>query len=208
MKIINILTVLGILAFSPTNACENCGCRSQSSNKASHTHSDNTTTNNIYAQKSNIQWKAAKIGGEHEGNIEIRSGHLHFENERLVSGKVEIDMASITCTDLEGSYKEQLEKHLNSGDFFDTKKHPISYIEILECDYKGYGKYNISSEITIKNITQKIQFIANVKNGIASANLVLDRSKFDVRYGSGSFFSDLGDNLIYDEFELKIKMIY
>ena len=83
MKIINILTVLGILAFSPTNACENCGCRSQSSNKASHTHIDNTTTNNINAQKSDIQWKATKIGGEHEGNIEIRSGHLHFENETL-----------------------------------------------------------------------------------------------------------------------------
>tara|TARA_Y100001978_G_C23652641_1_gene414255 strand:+ start:510 stop:1142 length:633 start_codon:yes stop_codon:yes gene_type:complete len=197
-----------ILNITPSQACKNCGCRAKSNNTTEHTHNANTTTNDIYAQKSKVLWKAAKVGGEHEGNIAIRSGHLHFEDEKLVSGKVDIDMQSIVCTDLEGNYKKQLENHLNSADFFDTKNHPTSTIEIIECKYKGYNKYEIVSKVTIKGITQDVVFAATVKNGVASANIKLDRAKFDVRYGSGSFFSDLGDNLIYDEFELDVNMTY
>ena len=207
-KSIYFSILLTILSFMPAFACENCGCRADSNKKTTHIHSENTTTNDIYAQKSEILWKASKVGGTHEGNISIRSGHLHFEENKLVSGKVNIDMNSIFCTDLDGKYKEQLEKHLNSSDFFDTSKHPISSIEILECKYKGYGKYDIISEITIKGITNTEKFTASIKDGRASAEIILDRAKYDVRYGSGSFFSDLGDNLIYDEFELNINLIY
>ena len=207
-KYLILLLSAMLLNITPSQACKNCGCRAKSNNTTEHTHSPNSTTNDIYAQKSEVIWKASKVGGDHEGEIAIRSGHLHFEDKRLISGKVDIDMQSIVCTDLEGNYKDQLEKHLNSSDFFDTKKHPISSIELIECSYKGYGKYEIDSKITIKGITQDVTFTATVKNGVASADLTLDRSKFDVRYGSGSFFSDLGDNLIYDEFELNIRMTY
>ena len=165
-------------------------------------------TNNIYSQKSSVKWKATKVGGEHEGDITIRSGHLHFEDEKLVSGQVEIDMQSINCTDLSGSYKDKLESHLNSSDFFDTKKHPISSIDLLSCKYVGNNKYKIKAEMTIKDITKDIEFEATLKDGKANAKVVIDRSEFDVRYGSGSFFSDLGDNLIYDDFELVINMVY
>ena len=207
-KILSLSILITMSSFMPSFACENCGCRASSNKKTTHSHNENTTKSDIYAQKSEVLWKASKVGGEHEGTIAIRSGHLHFENKKLVSGKVDIDMKSITCTDLSGSYKEQLERHLNSSDFFDTEKHSISSIEILECKYKGYGKYDIKSDVTIKGITNQVDFSASVRNGIASADIKLNRAKFDVKYGSGTFFSDLGDNLIYDEFELKIRMTY
>ncbi|RPG59886.1 MAG: YceI family protein [Flavobacteriales bacterium TMED191] len=207
-KFIYFSILLTILSFMPSFACENCGCRADSNKKTSHIHNKNITTSDIYAQKSTIVWKASKVGGTHEGNIAIRSGHLHFEENKLVSGKVNIDMNSIFCTDLEGTYKEQLEKHLKSADFFDTNKHHIASIDILECKHKGYGKYDIISEITIKGITNTEEFTASVKDGKASAEITLDRAKYDVRYGSGSFFSNLGNNLIYDEFELKINLTY
>ena len=38
------------------------------------------------------------------------------------------------------------------------------------------------------------------------AEIVIDRSKYDVRYGSGSFFDDLGDKTIYDDFTLTVKL--
>ena len=85
-------------------------------------------------------------------------------------------MNSIFCTDLDGTYKEQLEKHLKSTDFFETNKHPISSIEILECKYKGYSKYDIISEITIKGITNTEEFTAKIKDGRASAEITLDLS--------------------------------
>ena len=200
------ILILSLLSFSYTFACGTCGCRAPKKDK--HKHSENAVTNNIYSQKSSVKWKATKVGGEHEGDITIRSGHLHFEDEKLVSGQVEIDMQSINCTDLSGSYKDKLEDHLNSSDFFDTEKHPVSSIDLLSCKYVGNNKYKIKAEMTIKDITKDIEFEAILKDGKANAKVVIDRSEFDVRYGSGSFFSDLGDNLIYDDFELVINMVY
>ena len=210
MKNKNIyLTILfGLLLSFQSFACDKCGCRAESNKITTHTHNSNTTTNDIYAQKSQVKWKANKVGGEHEGNVEIRAGHLHFENKKLVSGTVDIDMNSINCTDLKDSYKDQLENHLKSEDFFDSENHPIATMELLECKYKGYGKYDINADVTIKGITNAENFSATVKNGIASAKIIIDRSKYDVKYGSDSFFSNLGDNMIYDEFELDVSITY
>ena len=41
----------------------------------------------------------------------------------------------------------------------------------------------------------------------ATAEIELDRSEFDVKYGSGSFFDGLGDKLIYDDFNLTIELV-
>jgi len=204
--IFKLTFILTFSMFTISSACGTCGCKAKKND--THSHNDKTMTNDIYSQKSNVKWKATKIGGEHEGNITVKSGHLHFEDDKLVSGLVEIDMQSIVCTDLSGSYKNKLENHLNSADFFNTTKNPTSSIELIECSYKGNNQYEIKAAITIKDITENISFVADVNDGTASAKITVDRSKFDVRYGSGSFFSDLGDNLIYDDFELEVNLAY
>ena len=204
--IFNLTFISTLLIFTSSLACGTCGCRANKKN--AHSHNEKSIKKDVLAAKSNVIWKASKIGGEHEGNIFLKEGHLHFEDDKLVSGKIEIDMNTISCTDLSGTYKNKLETHLNSPDFFDTKKFPVSSIELIKCQEIGNKEYKINAEITIKDITKEIQFTAELLDGTASANIILDRSEFDVRYGSGTFFSDLGDNLIYDDFELNIRMFY
>ena len=55
----------------------------------------------------------------------------------------------------------------------------------------------------IKKISIEVTKIKNV----FTANLDIDRSKYNVRYGSNSFFDSLGDAAIDDIFKLNIKLI-
>ena len=118
-------------------------------------------------------------------------------------------MTTIACTDLEGEWKEKLEGHLKSDDFFGVNNFPVAKFEITKVAAKGTpGDYKITGNLTIKETTKEIKFYANVSQdggkNVAKADIKIDRSEFNVRYGSGSFFDNLGDKTIYDEFDLSI----
>ncbi|MFM8917862.1 MAG: YceI family protein, partial [Bacteroidota bacterium] len=125
-------------------------------------------------------------------------------------------MASIVCNDLEGGSKAKLEGHLKSDDFFAVKNHPTATFEIssmtpISGAKAGAPNFTVTGKMTIKGITKDMNFPASVNfsgsNMIATADVVIDRSKFDVRYGSKSFFADIGDKAIYDEFTMKFKLV-
>lgn len=163
-------------------------------------------------EKSTITWKGYKVTGQHAGTVNLKSGDLEFNGDQLAGGSFAIDMTSITVTDLKGEYKGKLEGHLKSPDFFGVDKHPTATFVITRVIPKGTpGDYKVIGNMTIKNITKEIKFFANVKNvngqKVAKADLVIDRSDYDVRYGSGSFFDNLGDKTIYDEFDISIEMV-
>jgi polyisoprenoid-binding protein YceI len=159
-------------------------------------------------EKSKIIWKGYKVTGEHTGTINLKSADLEMEEGNLTGGSFVIDMASITCTDLEGKYKGKLEGHLKSADFFGVEEHPTANFKITKVVSRGTpGDYKVVGNLTIKNITKEIKFMVNINESIAKATLKIDRSDFDVRYGSGSFFDKLGDKTIYDEFDLAIEMV-
>ena len=207
MKAIRILTLL-ILSFSiniNVLACKSCGC---SANKESHTHSEKSITKDVIISNSSVKWLAKKVTGSHEGNVAISDAHLHFEDDMLTGGNIKIDMNSINCTDLVGEPKEQLEGHLLSDDFFGTKYYPTAELEIINAEKISNDSYKIKGVIEIKGVKQNIIFKANIKNGIAKADLVIDRTKFNVKYGSGTFFENLGDKMIYDEFNLSVVIAY
>ena len=204
LKVLSLLISFSLVSFS-SYACKSCGC---SANKAVHSHSKNSIKKDVKTSKSTVKWTGKKFTGSHEGNIEIKDAHLHFENETLTGGNVVMDMSSIICTDLEGEQKEQLEGHLKSDDFFGVKKFPTANLEILSTTKLSKNKYKINGVIEIKGIKKEINFNADIQNGLAKADIVIDRSEFDVRYGSGSFFDNLGDNVIYDEFNLSVAIYY
>ena len=204
LKILSLLISFSLISFS-SYACKGCGC---STNKSVHSHSKNSIKKDVKTSKSTVKWTGKKFTGSHEGNIEIKDAHLHFENETLTGGNVVMDMSSIICTDLEGEQKEQLEGHLKSDDFFGVKKFPTANLEILSTTKLSKNKYKINGVIEIKGIKKEINFNADIQNGLAKADIVIDRSEFDVRYGSGSFFDNLGDNVIYDEFNLSVAIYY
>ena len=45
-----------------------------------------------------------------------------------------------------------------------------------------------------------------VSEDSATAKLKIDRTKFDIKYGSASFFDGLKDRAIYDEFDLNVNL--
>ena len=207
MKTIRILTLLTLPLTINLNvfACKSCGC---SASNESHTHSEKSITKDVVLSNSSVKWLAKKVTGSHEGGVTISDAHLHFEDDMLTGGNVKINMNSINCTDLVGEPKEQLEGHLLSDDFFGTKYYPTAELEIVKAQKISTDTYKIEGIIEIKGVKQDIAFDANIKNGIAKADLVIDRSKFNVKYGSGTFFENLGDKMIYDEFNLSVVIAY
>ncbi|GAB4244604.1 MAG: YceI family protein [Ekhidna sp.] len=166
----------------------------------------------VNVDESTVEWVGKKVTGQHNGTIQLQGGRLEMDdNGNLTGGIFTIDMSSITCLDLSGEYKGKLEGHLKSDDFFGVEKYPTSTFTITKAVPQGPGKYKIVGNITIKGTTEEIQFPANVevKDGkvTATADITIDRSKFDVRYGSGSFFDNLGDKTIYDNFDLSVKLV-
>ena len=155
--------------------------------------------------ESNIIWKGKKILGTHTGTINLKEGFLEMEGDILIGGKFIVDMTSITVTDLEGEYKGKLEGHLKSDDFFGIKNHPTATLLVNKATKNG-NIYDVTGDITIKGITHPIYFEIEMGSTAATANLIIDRTKFGIRYGSGSFSDDLGDKAISDKFTLDVNL--
>ena len=162
----------------------------------------------VNTSKSTVKWKGEKVTGFHEGIISIKTANLTFDNDVLTGGEVIIDMSTINCTDLSGPYKNKLEEHLNSDDFFNVLDYPVSKLKITKCTKVNENKYNVVADLTIKEITKSVEFETELINNVATANLNIDRTKFDIKYSSESFFKNLGDKMIYDNFNLTVNINY
>ncbi len=171
------------------------------------------TTMRVDTLNSSVQWTGYKVTGQHNGVVNIKSGALTYNEKGFFNGGTfEIDMTTIKCLDLQGDMAGKLEGHLKSDDFFGTANFPSAKYVITKVIPRGKpGEYKIVGNLTIKNTTKEVKFDANLKEEaggkiVATGDIKLDRSEFDVRYGSGSFFDGLGDKTIYDEFDLKVKL--
>lgn len=166
----------------------------------------------IKPEASNIEWYAEKVTGTHNGNVQLKKGMITLENNEFTGGEFVVDMNSIKVTDITGQSAAKLEGHLKSADFFGVEAHPEARFVVTNVSKKANGEFNteVKGNLTIKNITHSITFPARVEiqngNFAAYGEMVVDRSKYEVRYGSSSFFDDLGDKAIYDEFTMKISI--
>ncbi|MFH6984273.1 YceI family protein [Marinoscillum luteum] len=165
----------------------------------------------VDTKASTVEWLGKKVTGQHNGLVNLKEGSFEFKDGVLTGGTFTVDMTTIVDSDMTGEYKDKLEGHLKSDDFFGVAKYPTSVFTITKAVPQGPGKYKVVGNITIKGKTEEIQFPATLeeKDGkvTGTASLTIDRSKFDVRYGSGSFFDDLGDKTIYDDFELTVNIV-
>lgn len=156
----------------------------------------------IKTDRSSVVWKGYKVTGSHKGSISLKSGHLIFNEGKLVGGEFLMDMTSLENTDLEGEYKQKLEGHLKSEDFFAVEKFPTAGLVFTKVKSTGKNLYEVTANLTIKNNTKSITFEMSIYGSKATANLKIDRTDYGVKYGSVSFFDDLKDKAIYDEFDL------
>ena len=162
---------------------------------------------------STIMWEGAKPTGKHHGTIKLSSGTVHLNNGNIEAGEFVIDMNSITDEDLEGDDKANLEAHLKGtvegkeGDFFNVKEYPTAKFEMT-----GIENNVVKGNLTIKDKTNAIEFPATVtmegdKMMLKSENFEIDRTKWDVNYGSKSVFPNLGDKFINDAMKITVSLV-
>lgn len=166
----------------------------------------------INPSESKVMWTGYKVTGEHTGTINFNKGSIDLKGGKLIGGTFSIDMASIETTDLEGEYAGKLNGHLKSDDFFGVANHPYATLTITKVASRGEnGAYRVTGNLTIKKITKEVKFNLDIdgKRGMmnGTTDLKIDRSEFNIKYGSGSFFDNLGDKTIYDEFDLEIHFV-
>ena len=166
----------------------------------------NSDEKEVSITKSSVTWKGYKVTGSHTGTIALKSGSLSFEDSKLVGGAFVMDMNSIACTDLEGVYKGKLEGHLKSDDFFGVENNPTARLVFTNVTAGDKGVYTVKGDSTIKGKTNSILFDLTVNEHNATTTLKINRAKYDVKYGSTSFFEGLKDKAIYDEFDLQVNL--
>jgi len=165
-------------------------------------------TYTVDAAKSTITWLGKKVTGSHNGTISLKSGSLIVDGKNVTGGSFVIDMASIK--DADGS--EKLEGHLKADDFFGSAKFPTSTFVITKVAGSG-ANLTVTGNLTIKGIVKPLTFPATVTtngDGTVSAlagKITVDRTKYDIRYGSKSFFDSIGDKAIDDNFEISVKLV-
>ncbi len=169
----------------------------------------------INLDKSKVEWVGKKITGQHNGEIKIAKGEITATNGSVNGGNITIDMNTITCLDLQGEWAEKLVGHLKSDDFFSVEKHATSTFTIksvtpIKEAKAGTNNVTVNGNLTIKGITQEIEFPAILEirgsNLVANGEAKIDRTKFDIKYGSSNFFEGLGDKAIDNEFLVKFKI--
>ena len=161
----------------------------------------------IDVQSSSVEWAAGKIvGGDHNGTIGINKGSIVFEDDQIKSGSVALDMTSMANTDLSPEYGAKLMGHLKSVDFFDVASHPMATLVINEASSFKKNKATVQASANIKGITKPLEFEVKRTGSAYEATIEIDRSQFDVRYGSNSFFDNLGDQAIRDIFVMTVHL--
>lgn len=206
---ITLLTFIAVGAFSCKNAEKENETALEEVSEATAMASEYT----VDAAASQIMWEGAKPTGTHHGTIKIASGTVHLNEGKVEAGNFVIDMNSINDEDLEGEQKANLEAHLKGtvegkeGDFFNVKEFPTATFEMI-----GIENNMVKGNLTIKNKTNAIEFPATVtmegdKMMLKSEAFEIDRTKWDVNYGSKSIFPNLGDKFINDAMKITVSLV-
>ena len=160
----------------------------------------------ILSAQSNIEWVGKKVTGAHNGTIAVKEGDLILNDGKLTGGNFTIDTTSIKILDVtDPATNAQFFGHLASDDFFSIEKYPEAFLDIT-----SVSGNHVEGDLTIKGIMHPVAFDAaiNVNGDLLSATgkLVIDRTKYEMKFRSGNFFKDLGDTLIYNDFELTVSV--
>ncbi len=174
------------------------------------------TTTSLVAQsktvntaKSQVKWIGEKVTGQHDGTVDLSSGTMIFSKNKVVGGTFTIDMPTIKVTDItEDQGKSKLEGHLKADDFFNTANYKDAKLVFRTVSPKANQMYAVTADLTIKGITNPVTFDLKANATTASTTFKIDRTKYDIKYKSGSFFENLGDKAIYDDFTINVNLVY
>lgn len=162
----------------------------------------------VDASSSTLKWNAKKVSGEHYGQVKLKEGKLVLLDGQIAGGNFVINMETITCEDLESpDWNKKLVDHLKSDDFFSVGSYKVALLSNVRSDKFTGNKAKVTADLTIKGITNPISFEVIRQDNVYTSKIKVDRTLYNVRYGSGKFFQGLGDKMIYDEFTIDVKLV-
>lgn len=166
----------------------------------------------VDTEKSSLKWFASKVTGAHDGAVQLKSGDLKVEGNKLVGGKIIIDMNTISVRDIEDpKYNAKLKGHLESPDFFEVEKFKSAVLDIVKVEPLKDGQHQITAKLMIKGYINEVTFPAKIKmvgkQMSAQAEITIDRTLWKIKYGSASFFKGLGDKAINNEIKFQVDLI-
>ncbi len=176
------------------------------------------TTYKVDAAASSVHWLGKKVTGQHDGHVKVKSGGLQVAGNAVTGGNIVLDMTSITVDDLkDAEYNGKLVGHLKSDDFFGVEKNPtaafkITKVEAIAGAKAGEPNQKVTGDLTVKGKTNPLTFPATIsvaggKVEAQAKDVKVDRTLYDIKYGSGKFFQGLGDKVIYDDFLISFNLV-
>jgi polyisoprenoid-binding protein YceI len=213
-KVVFLSTILAASILASCGGSE--ASKTEASGEAAQA-SEAAVTYKVDSAASKVEWFATKVTGKHNGTVVLKGGELKAEGAKLTAGSFSINVKSLKVLDLtDAEMNGKLTGHLNSPDFFNTAEHPeakfeIVSVEAIEGAAAGAPNHNVKGNLTIKGITKAITFPAAITMDAsqlkADATFDIDRTEWDIKYGSGKFFQDLKDKAISDNFKVKLSLV-
>ena len=178
---------------------------------------EDVTVFSLDRAESTVAWEGTKVVGAHDGTVAVKEGELYVYDDVLLAGNIVMDMTQIVVLDLKDpGTNASLRRHLESDDFFSVADYPVSTFEIVRFEaIEGADgerpSYRVFGNLTIKDITHGISFDARISRDgdaiRAYADFDIDRTRWGIRFGSGRFFENLGDNMISDLFNIQFDVV-
>ncbi len=161
-----------------------------------------------------VKWTGTKVTGKHWGTVKVKSGQMRLNGNQLTGGTVAIDMTSISVDDIKDpETNAKLVNHLKNDDFFAVDKHPTATLEMREVKARPgeASSFDVQGMLAIRGVSKPISFVAKVTPSgdtfEGSARLEWNRAEYGIKYKSGSFFKQLGDQLIHDKVTMEVALV-
>jgi polyisoprenoid-binding protein YceI len=172
------------------------------------TRDEELDTLKLDLNRSKLIWKGTKMRGtgSHEGEVRISHGFLLKDKNGLVGGQFELDIQSISITDIPKTDPipiNNLTEHLMHEDFFDVDNYPTAEFDITKITTQSSVNLIVSGNLTIRGITKNITFSAVKKGNSITTKFLLDRFEWNIAY-EGSW----ADRTLVDrDIEFRIELV-
>jgi len=173
-------------------------------------------TYTIDTNNSTVEWTAYKTlvdGYEDNGTFPV-TGIVTVSENGSIAATTTLDIANLNVTSVSGpGGTDRLANHLRSEDFFAAEQYPTATLTTtnIRSSATSSSTYDVTADLTMKGVTNEISFPADIsmEDGSISvrADTEIDRSRWNIRYGSQSFFNDLGDNVIGDMVDISVDVV-
>jgi polyisoprenoid-binding protein YceI len=150
---------------------------------------------------SSFKWTGKKVTGQHYGKLPVKSSNITEQEGKIVGGEIVLDISKMTVEDLSGEDATKFLNHMKSEDFFNVAEWPTAKLVV-----ESVEGHRASGKLTIKDKTNPVDFRFKKQKDFYTGQLKFDRTKFGMIYGSGNFFKNLGDKMIYNDVTLDFKV--